>query len=263
MVSEVAGYSSMSADGASGWSDLLPQIVMRPDIDVAGRRVVITGEDPSLGIAALDQHFELKVEAILGWEMGSKPPEEEISTKAAKNSGTTPLEGASLPMKQSPTFNSNSVRPDSGDSEILAFQANDGTAGACPGEESRVWDVQCDVQATVELEVPSPLSYVPRLVLRPALILVSSAIAQVLQQRFLELLQQDYERWADKARERQLDKGIGSLHNPQTATNGQDVDRSRDLEDSNLLAVKAEGDEVPLIGKPRDIEDVKMERINN
>ncbi|KAK3242810.1 hypothetical protein CYMTET_47513 [Cymbomonas tetramitiformis] len=264
MVSEVAGYASTSADGASGWSDLLPQIVMRPAIDAVGRRVVITGEDPSLGIAALDQHFKLQVEGVLGWGAGSEPPEDEKSANAAENSDR-PSDGTSspLPINQSPTsptFDSDSVRPDSGESEVLAFQASDGTAEACPGEVARVWDVQCDVQATVELEVPSPLSYVPRVVLRPALVLVSSAIAQVLQPRFLELLKQDYERWADKARERQLDEGVGSLHKPQTTSNEQDVDSSCDPEESNLLAVEAKGDQMPLVGKPSDIEGIGMER---
>jgi hypothetical protein len=206
--------STMRAETYSGPAailrELTPSIDFTTGVDVARQVVTLSGTGASLGQEDLDRRFELNLQNALSWEavfdgggeadstdrddvrVGVVVMEEEDNEHGVEGGGG----------RERGRAGAGSGPPDA--SSIIAadfVDASDANRNVVDAVERRAavppkWDLSCEVELRMRVQVPRPLSLAPSFMLGGAFSVIAGAVTQAMLPRFAEFLAADYARWA-------------------------------------------------------------------
>ena len=204
--------STMRAETYSGPAailrDLTPSIDFTTGVDVARQVVTLSGTGASLGQEDLDRRFELNLENVLSWEaVFDGGGEAEFTDRDDVRVGVVVMEEKNY--EDGDESRGGHGRGLAGDwsgppdePSIIAAEFVDASdAKVVDAVERRAavppeWDLSCDVELRMRVQVPRPLSLAPSFVLGGAFSVIAGAVTQALLPRFAEFLASDYARWA-------------------------------------------------------------------
>ena len=188
--------------------DLTPSIDFTTGVDVARQVVTLSGTGASLGQEDLDRRFELNLENVLSWEaVFDGGGEAEFTDRDDVRVGVVVMEEKNY--EDGDESRGGRGRGLAGDwsgppdePSIIAAEFVDASdAKVVDAVERRAavppeWDLSCDVELRMRVQVPRPLSLAPSFVLGGAFSVIAGAVTQALLPRFAEFLASDYARWA-------------------------------------------------------------------